>query len=680
MKYKLAIIFVLLGSLSLWFSTRMFNESIIVNVDVFSSAHGEHHFVDIKVDSLQDSEQKKTVFDTFVSLLDEYQLNSYLGVGKRGLVVEYILFYHSSDETFANKIWLENGEVVDFGKKVTYLTNAEQSDRKIYTILPDFVLSLAPFDINNPDFHLTGHYEVTANYVTQDINDSLELMCSSLNGLYDIDVCQFSSEPGSDNQYHDVFQDNSMMIFLPVVVFFALLANSSILDKTDEISKKKLEGNSNAELFYEYFFRYVIIYTLVLFLAYWCLYVLFVPIPVEHLGVLLTSLGRYTVVFLLLIILVGFFFLYEIVNIPINLSMKGKNHAKPVKALLQSLKTILIVGGLPLFLMSSIEMINFSVNLSNAKINRAKYHNLYEVIGMKPIYVYEYFDKEYSEEMKNVYMELLSENGGFCYWTEYLHTENELFVSKAYHRVGGRFLEAVGLSYTNPQKTTAYIYRGEEISKEVDEMILSTYGDYDVVRYDKQVYNYEMGLIDYFSVAPYADKEIVLYVDNSLIDPPYAVYGIIFYYEGSLEDAQKYFDMLMQANNLSPSITLLSAEIEYETSFNYAMVAIVKPVAYMLFYILSMLLVNKQIIEMDELQNKKWYYLEHIEGNRIGSFAYNYILVNILIWAFAQCVFFLLSNNLYLKLPIIILIFFSIELLSAYFYHRRIVARIKGGM
>ena len=202
-----------------------------------------------------------------------------------------------------------------------------------------------------------------------------------------------------------------------------------------------------------------------------------------------------------------------------------------------------------------------------------------------------------------------------------------------------------GLSDGNPSKTTLYIYEGEEVDSKIDKMILSEYGEYDVISYNNQVYNFEMGLINYFSVAPYNDKEILLYVDNSLIDPPYSVYGLMFYYDGTLDEAQKYFDDLLLRNGLVPSIILFSAEIGYETFYDLAVFSVTKATFSVVFFLLGLNILNMQLIELDEAENEKKYYLEFIEGNRIASFFHNFVLTNILIWAFVQCLFYFVRGE-----------------------------------
>jgi hypothetical protein len=118
-------------------------------------------------------------------------------------------------------------------------------------------------------------------------------------------------------------------------------------------------------------------------ICYFFLYVISVPIPIRNASALIVPIVEYTCISVLVLIIVAIAFLCEIVVMHINLSVKGKTHIKPIKTLLMLVKTIFIIACLSLFTFNLKEIFDFSHNISNANVNKIKYHNLYEVLGMK---------------------------------------------------------------------------------------------------------------------------------------------------------------------------------------------------------------------------------------------------------------------------------------------------------
>jgi len=378
-------------------------------------------------------------------------------------------------------------------------------------------------------------------------------------------------------------------------------------------------------------------------------------------------------------LLVGIFIFYEIIRIPINTSIKGKNYSGGALETMRLLKILVLVFGLSSLLLNMKFLISFAINLSNSEKNREKYSNLYYIEGLRGHLVSNYLDMELSENMHNVYLQLEQKNNAVMFTTDIFSSIEKDSEPTLYHIVNDSFLYRENLVSETPIKTTVFLYESKSIDEDFLRQISKDFGDYDIVRYESRILNTQMSTLDYFTSFPYCDNDALLFVPEADLYAPYSIRGLQFNSEDSLKDVEEYIDNLMLENGLLPSVTVSSGENEYEVYYQYNFSNAILSLCMIVMYTSSIIMINKQIIDLDIVENRKRYYLEYMEGNKTNLFFLNFILTNVFIWSFSQCVLFFRERDIYFELLQCTIVIFVIEILIVYFYQKGLDLKMKDG-
>ena len=674
-RYKFVALFIIIGLISFYLARGDFNSYVYSTLFSYDNNIHEDVFVKLVVEDKVIDQTK--VFNDFLTKIDDLKLNAYAVKNDNLLVPESTIFYHSNDIDYKSSIILSNSQSVFESHDKVFSTFSENKSLRIYTIFGTNKIELKPMNLNDPDFTLTNWYQVCGKEV--DFAEKTRTVCSYLNTEYG-DICDIEVYERYDNHNSETF-NYSILVGFSIVLFFGFLVNSSLLQKTMEISKRKLEGQSNLSIFYDCFLKYIIVNSVALLIIYFLGISLIIPLPITKIIVFIKSLLINSILLIALTLVIGMLYYYEIANIPINLSIKGKNYANKVVAIIRILKTIVLVLGLSFFFYSLRNVYDFAFGYLNKVQNNLKNRGLYSISFIKGIYFTECSNKYASEDMRKAYDELVRSAKAFNFYRVELENmfdgNSGLSKQKAAcaYEVSFSFLANNELTMEVPEITTVYLYGNRKLSIKEEKAIADIYGDFLVVKYDWNVYFYNQDGSDFF-VTPFVREEILVYNVKNTYD--FDVFGLFFYFDGSLNEATDSLNEVLKVNNMSSYFILESKAERYNIFYQYALHSTVFDVSLCFIYILALALINKQIIQLDQIDNGKRYFLEYLEGNRLGFFFLNVIVLNLITFVSVQCVFYLIQHDIFLELLTVGVLLSILEVIISYFYHRRIVDETKG--
>jgi|GEM_PF-5322879 len=677
MKYKLAAFFIVLGCISLYYSAQSFDDDVIGSFWSYDSSFGSRTISLIGEEI--DNDKYEEFLTDFILLLDEYNLNAYSVSGDN---FRYVIFCYSSDTKYSNSINLENNNHPILTENIEYSSFSQETDTRIYTMILDQELILTPLDINHKDFSFSQVFHITANEDTESEYpvDNYELICSRLNEKYDSNVCianymdvtVHTHEDSLWMQWKETLEKWEM--FFPLILLLVFTVNSSIVNATNEIAKRKLEGHSSFSLFYDYFLKYVFVGFVLLFVAYYVFVNYFIPLEIAKLNVFINELALNSIIVIALLFLVAFLVFYEIFKVPLNIAMKGKSHARVTIDVLRLLKCVTIVISLPMFIVYSHNIFSYAEGLLVAKEKKEMYHNMYSITFYRNVYFEEYLVQDNSEKMETVLNTLENDNSA-VYFSVAWDTEEDV---ERNYVVSASWISMQGWSHERPLETTVFLHESQE-ERDIRAKLLEYYGEYMTVKHDDLIVNRDI-VEDLFYSPLYINNGNFIYDANSDLNAKNDIYKLQFYFEGDLGEAQNYLDQLLLENEMPSFFVLESLENVYDYYAKLAFNLTIVGVIYCLTFLTTLLMLSKQTIELDRISNSKQYFLEYIEGNRIGYFMYSYILPSIVVWSFAQAVFFLFYRDFYMELLPTVIILGLIDIAISFSHQRKNTANtIKGG-
>ena len=227
-----------------------------------------------------------------------------------------------------------------------------------------------------------------------------------------------------------------------------------------------------------------------------------------------------------------------------------------------------------------------------------------------------------------------------------------------------------------PKVTTVYLYGNRRINEFEIRNIKNIYGDFEIVNYNNLIYRYDNTDSDYFNSEPYTKKDILIYPsDNSFPD---GLERMMFYYPGNLEDAKNYLAELMSSHGMSDFYVVYSVNNQYDIIYQKTLKALPTLVIPFVIFLLSIIFIDKQLLELNSTENARRYYLDYLEGRKVESFLLNITLNSLLFWAFVQAWFFLRERDVYSRLLMVVATIFLIEQITSFFSYQRITRLRKG--
>ncbi len=679
MKYKTFFLFVVIGLLSLNIARNTFNSHNIGIVWDYNS-HEDDNFISVYLDDLNEQE-KVIVKQTFIDMLDDYNLNAYRLLLENIMGGKTTVIYHSSNTSYQEEILISNGETADLSKGLSYSTIDKDINLRIYTILSNEVISLVPLQESVSDFGLTGNYLITPNDDIKDLDFLLNEIVLKLNSLFDSEIANYQIYHSNNSEDHIITYDenkNDRLLGYLVVIFFAFLINSSLINKTKEISKVKLEGHSNLSILFNYYLKYVVINIMVLSVIYALIIFLFMPSNLKLLSPFITALLNHTFIFTGISTFVGIFYYFIIVKIPINLSVKGKSFSKFTKDILIYSKLLFIILVFPYFLSSFDLIVELTNDIMHIDANAQRYKNLYTVGTTKFEYTNEASIMGNSLEMYEVKKQLVSEKNAFHYSTsEYEYYENNKLKIGFYSDVDQAFILNNNLVKEVPATITVFLYKDKELSTYLKTLLNEYYGEFEIVYYENSVINYSN---TYVNNIINANDQVLVYTGENDHPINNTIYSMLFFHEGDLDSARNYIEQALLDNGMNSYYKPNSVYEDYIVLLERKIAASIDEIIFVIIFISILITLNIQIINLDQASNGKKYFLEYIEGNYLGSFVYNYVLPNVLVYLFIQFVFFILFRERYFELLLGLVVIVSVEMFLSFLYNRSLTLDAKGGI
>ena len=372
---KIFISLLIIGMVSFYYATMDFDARLIADqlYGYSNSSKDIEYSCNLKDDDIYSEDYYNAIVDAAVNNgldIGQIDIDPYLGIN-----AEYYRYYLPND--YYDSILLANNEYVDISSKKSYATDSKDPELRIFTmsgINPQVLepLSYESFDPSR-SFYLLP---VSDNADIESFKDELfALYPDSLN------IETFETTISSDGyiDFNDFLFTNQYYIYIAfLALFFGIVANSSILKDTDNISKEKLEGYGSLELLWRYSLKHIVISHILLIAGYIVAFKMLYPISIFKVEYFWLQLIKYNLVSLSILSLIALIYFAEIWFTPINLNIKGKNHIKEIISLLFSLKLfILVVSSLTFiaYFTNAVMVLNYA-SLKNSKLDNSRHSSV----------------------------------------------------------------------------------------------------------------------------------------------------------------------------------------------------------------------------------------------------------------------------------------------------------------
>ncbi len=639
MKKKICILTIIMFILSTFFSMKRFDERNhwkIMNYDYTDSIESGYFMLS----NSDDKNEKLLIY--LKECLDRYHINAYQ-FSFDDVSQQNIIFAYSDDEDYCQRILLEEGQIDALKEFEEYSSNHESLDHRLLSFFHLTEFQLTPFTLSHPKFHLMSGYTFT--YKNKEDVDHL------IADLKDFDsTIQITFEPKSKHQEVEKNYEHLIYFVLCIsIIIFSLL--TVMLKETKKIGIMKQEGISSFQIYIHLFLKdlylFMPIYILAHFIFIFATGYKFVKLVDFGWIMLFHSLIAYGMTILISIILY-----ILILQIPPNQMMKGKSYLKNIYHSLLVLKCVVLLLGISMIAtgLSSCSQLITAQLQHKAQIE--KYHNLYRVLG---IYTYgDAHNTDKQKEFNEISKILVEQNHGFYFEETYLTDQNGNLVS--HYFVDDNYLSKYH-EFDNLKRETLTVILPNNDAQKLQELFELNYGylfkedEIEYIRMDiNEAENFSLSYLETNQLNPFSIIEV------SQFDG----IGINYYYfDGKAENAQKAFDQLLIDHGIKPSFSIKSCLKVYEKNRKQEIKTQIPILIKTALFILLIIVINLQMIEMMIEKNRKRYVLERIEGIRFGSIFFNLILDQTWIYFIVFCLHYLFDQTRFVQLlPNYLLILF----------------------
>ena len=655
---KIFISLLIIGIVSFYYATMDFDARLIADqlYGYSNSSKDIEYSCNLKDDDIYSEDYYNAIVAAAVNNgldIGQIDIDPYLGI-----YAEYYRYYLPND--YYDGILLANNEYVDTSSKKSYATDSNDPELRIFTmsgINPQVLepLSYESFDPSR-SFYLLP---VSDNTDIESFKDELfALYPDSLN----IETFETTISSGYID-FNDFLFTNQYYIYIAfLALFFGIVANSSILKDTDNISKEKLEGYGSLELLWRYSLKHIVISHILLIAGYIVAFKMLYPISIFKVEYFWLQLIKYNLVSLSILSLIALIYFAEIWFTPINLNIKGKNHIKEIISLLFSLKLfILVVSSLTFiaYFTNAVTVLNYA-SLKNGKLEQYRdvYQYSYNTIDDfgKDRFDYETYDR--LREYFNTFAKAKEISG-------LVHNLNsgDIIGESPYYDINDEFV----LTYfddTLPDVLTIYLKKGYQIS-DLQQKQFEQFGEYEIAYYEnslEKVYQWDDLLFDSYL---YVDDSLpFIYVPNY---PDFKQLTMFTYPNSNKEEVQQLYTEIAHECGYDLNITMYSMEESYTVQYDSAIKAIIPQIIYILIYAIMILSLSIQVSYLDGEVNERYYFLEYIEGERFGRIL-TLLAADMVVYGIALGIV-IFRNGLAGIYPLVILMILDISILVVKHLH-----------
>ena len=571
-KLKLFFLSIIIIALSLFYAFNIYDSA------VYSAFYGDaydHYNLSFRVNDFSE-EDLEVIKETF----KKYDQGLYVNL-LEGSTLKMMVY--TDEEKFIEALPLKEKveSLYDFDTMDSY------DNKMIQSFKSTFALSPLAFE----DFSLS--YPVSTRDYDGKTLDNLESIKAELK-TYDIDMAY---ELSVADPFSYTFEYAEY--FLMVAVFFLGLALAiDILNQSDKIAKYRIEGYGKINIFIKIAGRPLLGFVLLNVLSALLISALLTVNVLDKFNLLgLPFLLRVTIYSLLVVIASLIMYLLSL-QIKIPDVLKGRLYSKGALVSLYFIKVLMVMLFISTFALNSLSIVEF-IRSELAYPSKLEFLSSFYQAG---IYTSSGLNNNVVIDNNKLYEDLKSDKR-----VEYLIEFEESYVldengniALTYYIVNDDYLKLSGLKENGPA-----VYASKDFDK--DKFQNTELADYELVNYDKEVYN--------FSSFPYTselvcDDLILVYNDTSSYD--FYIPGIAKCdgdYNLVLKDAYKAqgLDQMMMAENMAVP---LNAERSTMIA-NVYISALLLNIALIFGYII----LTKQIRDIEMAFRKRRYFLEIIEGH-----------------------------------------------------------------
>lgn len=665
---KLSILFIVLGCFSIIFSIQAYNtkilsqfNSIIVKEEttkltILSTVENEEQFLnDLK--KIAD-EEEITLVQPYINSDEEYDI---------------LLYIYGNDEVYKNNLLLCQGEIKDFKDFEIYSSNAEELNQRIFNLGVTSSFALRPMKIDG--FMLVdGSYRLVKNGQALS-NEEQAIVYNKLSSFYPQLEFKIENEEYHTVNYSDEYNNNRFkknQIMLGMLDFlFILIFSAELFKQFKSILRYKIEGYSNLELFWYFAFKPILESALLGSVFCFVVIKIIAPFSYQQIAYFYQCIYKIYLINLLCVMLLSVIYFIYIAFVPLNVSMKGKN---PLNITVYSLKLMKIglLGVLILILPHGIKQTEaFICSIIKDKAYKDTLKNVYQLNGVN--LESNFFTEGMANYSDPVYLHLVNENGAFKFENEINPLYEDYYDKYEYcYQVDENYLRQNGLIDEKDDLDNPIILfskynekRLKQAEGAINNLLSAKQKEQaEIKETDKRIKSWSsLYFYDDFTV-----KGVLVYTVKEELKYN-QFYHLKFYYDGSLEEAQRYIDELFEKNGYDKSYTITSLLMEYEEFKKTEYRANWQELMETIIAYLSYLILFLRLTKLDSLANQKRYFIEKIEGYTISpSYLENIMEAcgNVLFY-FVGCILYYHKIDEWIIKSFLILL--SIETALALLYH-----------
>lgn len=613
------------------------NEDKIVNAKIITF---DGNFLDIN---------REVFIEDYKSLLLKYNLNCYQ---YRTNEVSEIVFAFTADDNYLNKQMLFNGKLEAILDKTFVSSDNNIRDKKLVKPLANTTITIASIDaIEHEQFSILGPYYITGHNKNE-IDKNISKMKLSLSELYPNITVKINEVSMSISRPSEI-SDQELILFVLISLLLYLCLNTEVLRNTKTIVVKKLNGWSNARLYYHYVIKMIFIVVGLLIVSYLVIYFSWIPLAFNKGKYLITQLILFSSSFIIILLTSTSLILYSIQIMNPNIVIKGKNLIVKQWKYLIVLKVIFTV-------------MTFSILLTGAnsvqRIVRAQIQENNYLVEIENIYRLGPVKLELRKiDSSNIDNHLAASN--------YLIKNNNMFLfnkvdesnlSIPVYQISENFLKKYGIEYPQPEKENLILIPKTIGMKSIEvvnwvEDLKKRYSMQDI---DIEEYSASLTPIMSFETNNYlSDKNIESAIYWIIYDSNLFPSSNNYFYYDEL-DVQEYVNNIMQEHDITNYFTVQEVSVLYNQDKLYSLYSEFPKIGLSILVIIIHILLALQIVKLDSEVHGKKHGIRLIEGDSNLKLLDNYIIIEIFNLLLSELVL-----SLYLRYKIIDILKLSLILM-----------------
>lgn len=658
--------------------------------DVFAS---ERDGISLEI-TPRDPSNGKDIIEVLKRGLNENHLSAYTLIQsykQRSTPYDTLVFAYSSDGNYLkNLVPYGSREISSLKEFDRYLSHDEDENVRLFVLLDQKVYGLMAMDTENPLFTVNGYYKIFADEgynIDQQFTLFNQYLKDNLSGLaaYDCRITRYKPHDDIPEEKSVISIEQIYVILLVGII--TLMLNSTLFRMQKEISVRKLEGQSPAEIFYRLYLKWFLRFLPVGIALLVLMTAVLIRVPLSHLTRFTGILAQNTLIYYGNSVMISLLLMATISAVPVNAGVKGHNFSKYMKLVLQTIKLGILILSVEIVVSGVNSVITFAGNFFIYQKRMAHFDHMYEIVGTRMDAL------ELQEDGQSI---LVVDEEAERKVTETLRNENRLF----------SFGNGLVMDEAGQNGIEFYIVNKDYLSQSRFDVsildddfynILIPKGQLDKARlaaeqmmtlmYPENNPSETVGKIRYFEYENLVNYDIendgqgeylkgIVLVGNSsgLIGS-----GSYYTFEGDLKAAQNYLDNLQISHGEKPFYGIQSCRMTYSLRYKSYQQAHLRKIMALLLWIVLYVLLNVQILECDYAENSKQYFIEYVEDTRLGRFWKDYLWTLFVLFAVAILSRIGFKMDSYRHTAAVYLCLLIIEVVVSVLYHTKTVNTNKGG-